>query len=98
MLDLFTQAMFASLVGKPFRVHLNDADSVEVELVEALALPIRPRSRREQPFSLVFRGPKDRLLLQQTYAVDQESLGKFELFLVPIQPDAEGFRYEAIFN
>lgn len=55
-----------------------------------------PAARRA-PFSLVFRGPGDRVLPQRIYRLAHDELGEFEFFLVPIGPDREGMRYEAIF-
>jgi hypothetical protein len=52
---------------------------------------------REQ-FSLVFREPSGVVLPQMIYRVEHDELGAFELFLVPIGPDAEGMRYEAVFT
>jgi hypothetical protein len=102
MLDLFTQATFAPLVGMRFRLRVNAATTVEVELIEALRLPVRPgrggQAPKREPFSLVFRGPKESVLPQGIYTVEQEALGTAGIFLVPIGPDDVGQRYEAIFN
>ena len=48
-------------------------------------------------FSLLFRGPVDPFLSQGTYRLDHAELGALDIFLVPIGPDAEGMRYEAVF-
>lgn len=53
---------------------------------------------REEPFSLVLRGPRVPALPQGTYRVVHPRLGPVELFLVPIALDAQGMRYEATFN
>jgi hypothetical protein len=49
-------------------------------------------------FSLYFRGPPDAMLGQGSYAFDHDELGSLELFLVPLQPDADGPRYESVVN
>jgi hypothetical protein len=106
MLAEFTHATFAGLVGQRFRVHPSSATTSgttgELELVQAAKLPVHPgrdgeRIRRE-PFSLVFRGPQQPILPQRIYALEQETLGRIEIFLVPIGPDEVGQRYEAVFN
>lgn len=51
-----------------------------------------------EQFALVFRGPAGTPLEQRIYAVEHDGIGRFELFLVPLGPDAEGPRYEAVFN
>ncbi len=35
---------------------------------------------------------------QGTFDLEHDQIGSFALFLVPIGPDAEGMRYEAVFN
>jgi hypothetical protein len=45
---------------------------------------------------LTFRGPREPLLRQRMYPLHHPSLGKLELFLVPIGPDASGQRYQTI--
>jgi hypothetical protein len=102
MLDQLTHAKFATLVGQRFRLHVNDAKIVEVELIEVVQLPTHAgrgaAEAKRSPFSLVFRGPREFVLPQRIYPVEQESLGKAEIFLVPIGPDEIGQRYEAVFN
>ena len=102
MQDQFTKATFGSLVGERFRLHVSAGTTVEVELIEALGLPDRPRRGGQapvrEPFSLVFRGPREFLLPQRIYAIQQAALGTAGIFLVPIKPDDLGHRYEAIFN
>jgi hypothetical protein len=102
MLDQLTHATFEPLVGKRFRLHIGAEKTVEVELIQALELPMHPardgQAPARQPFSLVFRGPRDFVLPQRIYAIGQETLGPVEIFLVPIGPDEMGQRYEAVFN
>jgi len=54
--------------------------------------------QRRQPFSVLFRGPALPVLPQRTYVMDHNSLGRLELFLVPVGPDGQGMRYEAAFT
>jgi hypothetical protein len=102
MLEELTCSVFSECVGNKFRIHPVSGQSLEVELVEALPLPAHaPRGgppRKREPFSLVFRGPRERLLPQRIYKIEHEKLGVLELFLVPIGPDQEGQRFQAVFN
>jgi len=101
MLEQLTHAAFAEHLHSTFRIHFDPADPAEVELVEAVLLRIRTRGDeppRRAPFSLVFRGPREPWFPQRIYKVEHERMGSFGLFLVPIGPDADGMRYEAIFN
>lgn len=98
MLESLTQKDFLEKVGEEFRIVNRDAPIV-LTLVEAIDLsrPDAPGPRRS-PFSLVFRGPLAPVMPQRTYALEHASLGRLEIFIVPIGPDANGMRYEAIFN
>jgi len=99
MLETFEVGTFAPQLGETFRIQATDAEWLEATLIEATALGDGASSGgRRAPFSLVFRGPRDRVLPQRIYRVDHEGIGEFELFLVPIGPDREGMRYEAGFG
>jgi hypothetical protein len=102
MLDQLTHATFAPLVGKQFVVHVNETNTVEMELIQATPLPIFPgplgKAPRRAPFSLIFRGPLQQALEQRIYRVEQADFGAAGIFLVPIGPDEVGQRYESIFN
>jgi hypothetical protein len=86
MLESLTIGDFSERVGEEFRIIGRDAPVV-LTLVEATDL-----SRPEAP------GPRRSPFSQRTYALEHASLGRLEIFLVPIGPDASGMRYEAVFN
>ena len=89
---------FSGRIGDAFRVELP-AGSIDLALAEVTDLARRDHAGpRRAPFSLVFRGPNWPLLSQRIWAVEHEVLGRLEIFLVPIGPDALGMRYEAVFN
>jgi hypothetical protein len=101
MLGTFTVGTFAPRIGETFQLRLDASTVLETRLAEAQELGAgshgaRPGSRT--PFSLVFRGPARPVLPQQIYRMEHEEIGNFDLFLVPIGPDAEGMRYEAVFS
>jgi len=96
MLESFTAETFAELVGDEFRLHV-DADQVfELRLAAAVPVGGAPAGGRA-PFSILFRGPADPILPQGTYSIEHATLGRFDLFLVPLTPDDHGARYEAVF-
>ena len=84
-----------------FRVDPGDSPPFDVDLIEATALGSGETgsegSGQRAPFSLVFRGPADRLLPQRIYRLEHEAIGGFDLFLVPIGRDGAGVRFEAVF-
>jgi uncharacterized protein DUF6916 len=99
MLDKLTVGDFQGRMGETFRAE-TPGGVVAFVLTEAKDLAGRSASdgSRRIPFSLVFRGPLAPVLPQKIYALENEALGRLEIFLVPIGPDAESMRYEAIFN
>lgn len=93
MLESFTVQTFSEHLGSTFRVYPDSSTPLEVELISATGLGERPEEgRHRQPFSIVFRGPGDVLLPQRIYRMEQDRIGAFELFLVPIGPDEKGLR------
>jgi hypothetical protein len=99
MLESFELGTFEPHLGESFRIQKVDSSWAEVTLIEATALGEGALAEGlRAPFSIVFRGPQNPLLPQRTYRVEHENLGAFELFLVPIGPDGEGMRYEAVFG
>jgi hypothetical protein len=99
MIEDFTPATFSELVGEPFRLLLDDGSGLDLELVSVTPAPVRPGEARErEPFSIVFRGPTEPVAPQRIYPLENEHLGAFELFVVPIGPDESGMQYEAVFG
>jgi hypothetical protein len=104
MLDQLTVSDFIGHVSRTFRVPLDSGEVFELELIEAdtIGESRRPASPgiRAQAFSLIFRGPRDRLLPQQIYAIEHPTRGTLGIFLVPLGPDGDsnGLHYQAIFN
>jgi len=96
MLDKLTHFDFAALVTERFRLE-EGVVTLELELIGAeVASSSSARDSTRAPFSLTFRGPREPLLRQRMYPLHHPSLGKLELFLVPIGPDASGQRYQTI--
>jgi len=96
--EAFVLSRFSECLNDTFRVQLGVDQHCELELVEAVALKHYPGAPREDPFSLLFRGPKEFNLPQGTYQVEHQKLGKFPLFLVPMMPDQDANYFESIFN
>ena len=90
-------ADFAACLGERFRLDAGGT-TLELALVSADALGAAPSPHsRRHPFSLVFRGPHAPTLSQRIHRLESAHLGVLEIFLVPIEPDAAGRRYEAVF-
>ena len=95
MTDKITKEMFSESVNTKYRVHQESKDTVELELMQVNLGLITPRNEQ---FALLFHGPQNPFLQQALYHVEHDSLGEFDLFLVPVGRDQEGFQYEAVFN
>jgi hypothetical protein len=97
MLDHLTAASLSEQLNTKFRLGLVVPERVvELELVEVQAQD--DVAGQTERFSAIFRGAHDPFLPQSSYAMEHEELGSFELFIVPIRKDNEGFYYEAVFN
>lgn len=93
--DLLTHEAFAQNVNTKFRISADDTRQVELELAEVSELT---QLKTHDQFATVFRGPLDLFLGQGMHSFAHDKLGQFELFIVPIRQDGEGYYYEAVFN
>jgi hypothetical protein len=96
MTDPLTLDTFAACVEETFQVELEKGQSLELVLdsVDELKAP----TPDYECFSLLFSGPKDIFMEQQTRRVTHARLGSFDLFLVPVDGDEEHYYYEMIFH
>ncbi len=89
---------YSPLLGQKFQVASSNSDQIEVELIEAEALPSPGKETQNESFSLVFRAAKDSGLWQGITTLEHASLGSTDLFLVPVGEDEEGLYFQAVFN
>ena len=94
-LEALTRESFAENLNTKFRVPAESGEPLELELIEVSE---QVRVGAAMSFSVVFRGASSFLLPQRIHHLEHEHLGALDLFLVPIAREADGFRYEAIFN
>lgn len=90
-----THEEFTKHANTKFQVQAGENTNVEVELTEISELKVHPQ---QEEFALEFRGPLNAFLGQGLHNFAHDQMGEFELFIVPIKQDAEGFYYEAVFN
>jgi hypothetical protein len=94
-----TEEEFSKHVNTNFHAYLPEEASVNLELVEVKGYLKNPGDQEGmERFSIFFKGPAKPFLPQHTYSVSHDAMGAFDLFLVPIKPDGESARYEAVFN
>jgi hypothetical protein len=98
-----TKAQFSEYLNTTFWITLGTWDTLEVELVAVNDLKRssaakEPATAKRERFSLIFRGPKNTPLKQDTYTIKHHNLGTVMMFLVPMGKDKKGtaLSYEAI--
>ena len=94
VLEKLTAKDFQDWIGQKFRVDVQ-SESIELELLESNELG---QGTDRKAFSVVFRGPADKMLVQASYPTSGGGLEKELLFLVPVGPDKQGMLYEAVFT
>lgn len=94
-----TEEEFSQHLNTKFRLNLDGEKQVDLELVEVkgYAGEANEQSGMER-FSAFFQGPADTYLPQKVYLLQHDRMGEFEIFLVPVAKNGQGFRYEAVFN
>jgi len=93
--ETLTHEAFTKHLGAKFEAKLEPEKSVELELTEVSELK---QSARQEQFSIVFLGPNDIFLGQGMRQLKHEEFGEFEIFIVPISQEENGYRYQAVFN
>lgn len=90
-----THEEFAKHVNTKFLARVDDTETVELEMIELSELLT---SSRQERFSVIFRGPREKALQQGTRRFVHDQMGEFDLFIVPVGVDAGSVTYEAGFN
>jgi hypothetical protein len=98
---------FSGQVNSTFRIHATPLMSIQVKLDEVrltLDKPAKPGKRPRpdagnEKFSLFFVGRRSELLKQGTYTFEHDTLGRFDLFMVPVfTRNPEKIDYQIVFN
>ena len=103
MLENFTSDTFAPLTGQVFRAVPASGEPFELVCSACEETRYGPPEQwsgngRRVPFSLLFHARDGRYVPQQTFMLHHPDLGEFPLFLVPLGPDGDGMRYEAVIS
>lgn len=94
-----TEAEFSKHVNTIFRVDAGAEAGVELLLVEVKSYGGNPGDvEGMERFSLFFKGAVQPILPQGVYSLNHDVMSSNDIFLVPIQPEDDGARYEAVFN
>ncbi|HKU77965.1 MAG TPA: hypothetical protein VJR02_28885 [Pyrinomonadaceae bacterium] len=92
-------ASFKSQLGSSFQIN-HQASKVKFKLVDVANLATRKQTEAgKEGFSLLFRGPKETPLEQDTYLIEHKELGMFSFLIVPVgTKDTRAPYYEAVIN
>jgi hypothetical protein len=96
LLQEATYSEFQPCLGNKFKLHLSPEAILDAELIAVEKSNQRALAR--EPFSLLFRTLDLSGASQSTYKLEHPKLGELHIFLVPIGPDSQGMRWEAVFN
>lgn len=93
-----TVETFAPHVNTTFRIGCQ-GEPFELELTEVEAQKQGPPIEgMRHPFTLIFKGPKDRLLPEGHYEVESDATGPWPLYLIPIISLGDRQSYQVVFN
>jgi hypothetical protein len=92
-------AAFKSQLGTTFTIN-DEATKVKVTLVNVENFASRKQAAAgKEGFSLVFRGPQEATLKQNTYLIEHAKMGMLSFLIVPIgAKNNDAPHYEAIVN
>ena len=92
-------AAFKSQLGTTFTFN-GEVAKVKVTLVQVSNLASKKQTAAgKEGFSLLFRGPQDSLLKQNTYLIEHPELGMLSFLVVPVgKKDPRSPYYEAVIN
>ena len=96
MLENLHLESFSEQLNSKFSVKRETGPATELQLIEAGN--VGQAAPGHEQFSLVFRGSLDSFLEQAIYSFEHDKIGAFEMFIVPVRRDQEGFLYQAIIN
>ena len=90
---------FKSQLGTKFFIN-HEASKVKMRLIDVTNFASSKQTAAgKEGFSLLFRGPQEATLKQDTYLIEHEQLGMFSLLVVPIgTKDRRAPHYEAVIN
>jgi hypothetical protein len=99
MSEFQTEAEFKQHLNTPFRLQVNAPKPIDLTLV---GVESRPSEATEEQgmerFSVFFSGSPEFLLPQSMYRLAHPQMGEFDVFLVAVGQEADGYRYEAVYN
>ncbi|WP_042699100.1 DUF6916 family protein [Azospirillum sp. B506] len=98
---MLTYEAAKTVEGSAFTIQAGTGPTLPLTLVEVrLGRSRTPPPGLPQPFSLYLKGTPRVMCPQGTYVLENQTLGRLEVFVVPVGDDPETgeFLYQVIFN
>lgn len=87
--------VFEPLINTQFNIALEPTP-LKLTLAEIVKQERSPA--KYECFTLLFKGPLNPALEQQIYKFEHENASSWDLFVVPVAGDDEGYDYEVVVN
>ena len=94
-----TFASFKSQRGTSFFIH-HETGKLKATLVDITSFASRQQTAAgKEGFTLLFRGPQDTTLKQDTFLIEHDQLGLFSFLIVPVRTrNTSAAHYAAVIN
>ena len=96
MIEKFNVEFMKPYLNTKFRIVVEGFDPLELELINI--------KEKNQPglesFSLIFKGPLDSVAHDNTYPIEHDQIGKFDMFVGPFftPTKKDAIYYQAVFS
>jgi len=95
MIAALHSSSFKQYLFEKFEVHFPLGEKLELELVEVEDTS----TEKMESFSLIFRGPSEKLFRNDDHIISHPKMGAFRMFIGPvIYPKTDCVYYQAVFN
>ncbi|MGA7672510.1 MAG: hypothetical protein WBW04_18950 [Nitrolancea sp.] len=102
MIEQLQLSTFEPLIDQTFDIELPTGETFNFSLESVMPLHNRTTDLadpdRRVPFSLLLLGSSGISMPQGTYHFIHESVGEFDMFIVPIERRGDRLTYQAVFN
>lgn len=88
---------FADFLNETFTVERVEP-TLELELIEVDVRGAQGSGGSREPFTLIFAGPIERVLIEGLHGLRHEKAGRFDLYIMPIVSSGPRQSYQVIFN
>jgi hypothetical protein len=95
--SVFEEQIGANFLMRTDALHGQELTLEQVKVKTYLPRKANNRSQRLDTFTLLFSSPEGAQLPQASYLFENEKMGMFPLFVVPVMTP-KGLRYEAVIN